>query len=163
MLPLRQAAELVGRSPSKPWIIRSVTGIEMQWEPETQSWKPYVGVELPPDLVIQERGTPPREAWPEPEQSRRRMALAHPIKKAVKRRDGFQCVWCRARGGLTVDHIEPWSKGGLDELENLQTLCFSCNNEKGDGPNVLSEGAKIRRALNEESAGIRRVIEGVGE
>ena len=28
---------------------------------------------------------------------------------------------------LHVDHIKPWSKGGETVLENLQTLCATCN------------------------------------
>jgi len=33
---------------------------------------------------------------------------------------------------LTVDHIIPKSKGGTDDLDNKQCLCFRCNNKKGD-------------------------------
>jgi 5-methylcytosine-specific restriction endonuclease McrA len=38
------------------------------------------------------------------------------------------------RGGLTLmtqDHIMPKSKGGTNELWNLQTMCRVCNNRKG--------------------------------
>jgi 5-methylcytosine-specific restriction protein A len=31
---------------------------------------------------------------------------------------------------LTVDHVKPKSKGGTDELENLQVLCRPCNSAK---------------------------------
>lgn len=34
---------------------------------------------------------------------------------------------------LTVDHILPVSKGGGNELENLQPMCYLCNNKKGNG------------------------------
>lgn len=33
---------------------------------------------------------------------------------------------------ITFDHIIPVSKGGTDEIENLQLAHFSCNQEKAD-------------------------------
>jgi 5-methylcytosine-specific restriction endonuclease McrA len=45
-------------------------------------------------------------------------------------RDGHRCVSCGAtakESALHIDHIIPWSKGGLTVMENLQTLCARCN------------------------------------
>lgn len=47
-------------------------------------------------------------------------------------RDGWQCVKCGTHKNLTVDHVIPVSKGGTDDLGNLQTMCGSCNSRKGN-------------------------------
>jgi 5-methylcytosine-specific restriction endonuclease McrA len=50
---------------------------------------------------------------------------------AVFARDGHTCVHCGTSEQLTVDHVWPHSRGGSDDMENLQTLCHSCNSKKG--------------------------------
>jgi len=52
------------------------------------------------------------------------------IRHEVFKKDNFCCVECGATNKeiiLHVDHIIPVSRGGTDELDNLQTLCESCN------------------------------------
>lgn len=53
------------------------------------------------------------------------------LRAAVYERDGNTCLHCGATEALTLDHIHPWSLGGEDTFENLQTLCRSCNSKKG--------------------------------
>jgi hypothetical protein len=50
---------------------------------------------------------------------------------AVYERDGFRCLHCGTTERLSLDHIHPWSLGGADAIENLQTLCQPCNSRKG--------------------------------
>lgn len=56
----------------------------------------------------------------------------------VMQRDGFRCTNCGsspAKGhavSLQVDHVLPWSKGGETTLDNLQTLCETCNGGKSN-------------------------------
>lgn len=49
----------------------------------------------------------------------------------AKRRDGWRCVACGARGRLEVDHVKPIRDGGAAfDLGNLQTLCVPCHSRK---------------------------------
>lgn len=41
------------------------------------------------------------------------------------------CVNCNTTKDLTIDHIKPLSKGGTNNINNLQILCRSCNASKG--------------------------------
>lgn len=53
------------------------------------------------------------------------------LRQAVYERDHYTCQQCGATKHLSLDHIWPYSKGGPDTMENLQTLCRSCNSRKG--------------------------------
>lgn len=61
-----------------------------------------------------------------------RPRIPRSLRKAVFDRDGHACVQCGATERLSLDHIRPYSRGGLDVLANLQTLCLSCNSRKAD-------------------------------
>ena len=61
----------------------------------------------------------------------RRRSIPDRVRAAVFARDNHQCVWCRSTEDLCLDHIYPWSKGGLDTVQNLQLLCRPCNSSKG--------------------------------
>ena len=84
--------------------------------------------------------------------------IKHRIRKKIRfflnRRD---CVFCGAKGKyfaihgngkrvkfnflakkneqlvvMTIDHIIPLSKGGKNVLENMQPMCYNCNQKKAD-------------------------------
>jgi hypothetical protein len=55
----------------------------------------------------------------------------------VRQRAKFRCEYCEtnetdAGGQLTIDHFQPSSRGGDDDLDNLVYCCFRCNLFKGD-------------------------------
>jgi 5-methylcytosine-specific restriction endonuclease McrA len=52
----------------------------------------------------------------------------------VLHRDQQRCVLCGRSSGevsLEVAHIIPFSQGGNNDLDNLQTLCQDCHRDKG--------------------------------
>lgn len=55
------------------------------------------------------------------------------VRLQVKIRDKNCCVKCGTRKKLHIHHIEPYSLGGLNELENLMLLCASCHAEEHKG------------------------------
>lgn len=48
----------------------------------------------------------------------------------VIKRDGAICKKCGSTDDLTIDHIVPVSRGGTNDMGNLQVLCRSCNSKK---------------------------------
>ena len=67
---------------------------------------------------------------------RKRTRVPKGMRHEVFKRDNYTCCECGARKSdgatLHIDHIVPVSKGGSDELDNLQTLCSDCNLNKSD-------------------------------
>lgn len=52
------------------------------------------------------------------------------IKKQFAATHAEFCAFCASPENLTIDHIIPIFKGGLNELDNLQYLCRPCHNKK---------------------------------
>lgn len=73
-----------------------------------------------------------------------RKSLTKTLRFEVFKRDSFTCQYCGNKAPdvlLEVDHIEPVSKGGTNDLLNLITSCKDCNYGKSDRP--LSDTAVI--------------------
>jgi hypothetical protein len=72
------------------------------------------------------------------EREKKRRSISLKDRTAILKRDGYRCVKCGASPKkdpsvtLHVDHIVPDKKGGTSGLDNLQTLCFDCNEGKKD-------------------------------
>lgn len=60
-----------------------------------------------------------------------RRDIAPRLRIQVYDRDGWVCRICGDWYPLTLDHIIPQSLGGPSTIDNLQTLCNSCNARKG--------------------------------
>lgn len=63
--------------------------------------------------------------------------ISHETRQIVRERANFSCEYCgvsetEVGGELTIDHFQPQSKSGTDELENLIYACPRCNLYKGN-------------------------------
>ncbi len=64
-----------------------------------------------------------------------------PNKKVIKfsrqniySRDKYTCNFCGVKFAfkeLTYDHLQPRSRGGLTNWENIHSVCYPCNSKKG--------------------------------
>jgi HNH endonuclease len=65
------------------------------------------------------------------------MSLAASIREQVRQRAQCACEFCGITeidtgSRLTIDHFQPQTKAGSDELENLIYACIACNQYKQD-------------------------------
>lgn len=76
----------------------------------------------------------------------KRQAISKSIRFEVFKRDQFKCQYCGSSAPevlLQIDHINPVAKGGTNEILNLTTACFDCNNGKRD--KLLSDDTAITK------------------
>lgn len=90
-------------------------------------WTIHFGVYVPPtDIPQRPRGLP--------KEKRRDVPLG--LRWKILERDGRKCRACGATAEdgakLVIDHVKPFSKGGLTTESNLQVLCHDCNSGKID-------------------------------
>ena len=45
-----------------------------------------------------------------------------------------ECAYCESKDDITLDHVIPQCKGGLDTKTNVIACCHSCNQSKGHIP-----------------------------
>lgn len=94
-------------------------------------WLKFEMVEMPSRAWMEWHWARGRMLKQIPGDIRIRKAIPSALRRAVYERDGYACLHCGATDRLSLDHIHPWSRGGEDTLENLQTLCRPCNSRKG--------------------------------
>lgn len=87
-----------------------------------------------------------------------RKSLSQKIRFEVFKRDSFTCQYCGQKAPevvLEVDHMNPVSKGGKNDMLNLITSCFSCNHGKSD--RLISDQSIVeRQRVQIEELNIRR-------
>ena len=52
----------------------------------------------------------------------------------IKESWNYQCAYCGSDANLTIDHIIPQSKGGMDVTKNVVCCCHLCNQNKSHTP-----------------------------
>jgi 5-methylcytosine-specific restriction endonuclease McrA len=52
-------------------------------------------------------------------------------RQKIKESWDHKCAYCESEDNLTIDHILPQSKGGLDVTKNVVCCCHTCNQSKG--------------------------------
>lgn len=130
-----------GRYHGDPHIMRLLFWWQDTPVPIVQAWRDQLvewgDLELRPDAIncYSPDGEPFDVAYLVDRRRFRRFRARRPIPADVRRliyeRDDYRCVTCGTADRLTLDHIHPWSRGGEDHPDNLQTLCQPCNSAKG--------------------------------
>lgn len=77
------------------------------------------------DFLEKKRNEPRRKSC-------RFTALAE-VKNYIYGKYGKICLCCGSAKNISLDHVIPVYKGGVDDVSNLQPLCKSCNSRKGIG------------------------------
>ncbi len=80
----------------------------------------------------------------------KRKAISKRIRFEVFKRDSFTCQYCGKSAPdviLEVDHIEPVSKGGTNDITNLITSCKDCN--RGKAARRISDDSVIKKSKKE--------------
>ena len=95
-----------------------------------------------------------------------RKSLTKTVRFEVFKRDSFACQYCGRKSPdilLQVDHIEPVSKGGTNDLPNLITSCKDCKAGQSDrqvfDSAVLEKRRKLLEELHERKEQIEMMIQ----
>lgn len=91
-----------------------------------------------------------------------RKSLSKKMRFEVFKRDKFTCQYCGRKAPdviLEVDHINPVSNDGENDILNLVTSCFDCNRGKGDRLISKSDELKKQQEKLEELSKKREQLE----
>lgn len=88
----------------------------------------------------------------------KRKTISTTTRFEVFKRDSFKCQYCGKAAPevvLEIEHIEPHSKGGSDDMLNLVTSCWACNNGKSDR-RLSDDAALLKQRVELEELQARR-------
>lgn len=98
-------------------------------------WKARVGPALR-EFFITENGalySKALRAEADKKSAAQERAIPTGLAQYVRERDGGVCAYCSTTlGPFHLDHIIPWSRGGVHSPANLTVACASCNTSKGN-------------------------------
>lgn len=96
----------------------------------------------------------------------KRKAIGDKLRFEVFKRDQFKCQYCGKAAPdviLHVDHINPVSKGGDNDILNLVTSCIDCNSGKSDrllsDSTVLDKQRKMLEELDERRKQLQMMLD----
>jgi CRISPR/Cas system Type II protein with McrA/HNH and RuvC-like nuclease domain len=95
------------------------------------------------------------------------MVITKKLRFEVFKRDGFKCAYCGKSPPqvmLEVDHIQPKSKKGKDDINNLITACFDCNRGKKNIPLTriplkLSQNLEVLKESEDQLKEYRKFVQ----
>lgn len=110
--------------------IQSVLDGESYW-PADAILEPYEIKRIGDRITRHRQKNAEREAIRQRRYEAGRALSAPELRRRVFERDGYCCRSCSSSELLAVDHIVAVINGGTDDVDNLQTLCRTCNSSKG--------------------------------
>lgn len=74
--------------------------------------------------------------------------LTFEVWEYIKELFGHRCAYCKKKhDNLGIDHVVPFSRGGLHIWQNVVPACRSCNVRKGGSERKISRGRCSIRML----------------
>ena len=117
---------------------------------QTHSFEDWVGLDRSPSPDFVRASS---RSIPAPEVIQLRAYNKVPVKEApftrrnLYQRDNYTCQYCARRASaerLSIDHVQPRSRGGRTSWENCVLACVRCNAHKADRP-LQESGLRLLR------------------
>lgn len=96
----------------------------------------------------------------------KRKSISKKLRFEIFKRDSFKCQYCGNSAPnvvLEIDHIDPVSKGGKNDILNLITSCFDCNrgkrNNRLDTNETLNKQLEQLEILNEKKEQLKMMVQ----